>query len=203
LHTLSSKLAAPTSEFFFFVQIAKPMQSIERIVHKLARAQARMLRAADAVPAEEWKKGLGDGAWSAGEVVAHLIMVERSIVGSADRISQKPARRTPLLKRLHLPLLLAEARLIRLKTPIPLDPHLVREKEAMLAELRSVRERSLAFLDETKTRDLSAYCWRHPFIGGLNFYEWFELIAAHELRHSKQMQEIAAALPKAVVSLQK
>jgi uncharacterized damage-inducible protein DinB len=164
------------------------MRSIEPLVHKLANAQARLLRAADAVCAEQWKRGPGNGAWSAGELVAHLIMVERSIISNADRITQKPARPTPLLKRFHLPLALVEARVIRRKTPIPLDPQLIREKEAMLAELREVRERSLAFLDEKKNRDLSAYCWRHPFIGSLNLYEWFEMIAAHELRHTKQMQ---------------
>lgn len=179
------------------------MRPIEPIVHKLACAQTGLLRAADAVSAEQWKSGPGNGAWSAGELVAHLIMVERGVVGTADRVTQKPARPTPLWKRLHLPLALVEARVVRRKTPIPLDPQLVREKEAMLAELRNVRERSLAFLDETKNRDLRAYYWRHPFLGNLNLYEWFEMIAAHELRHTKQMQEIAAALPKAAETLQK
>ncbi|HEV3374512.1 MAG TPA: DinB family protein [Candidatus Acidoferrum sp.] len=179
------------------------MPSIEAITNKLARAQASLLGAADVVPAEQWKRGPGNGAWSAGELVAHLIVVERRIVGTADRVTQKPAKRVSLLKRLHLPLALAESRLIRLKTPIPLDPQLVRGKEVMLAELRDVRERSLAFLDETKNRDLSEYIWRHPFIGNLNLYEWFEMIAAHELRHTKQMQEIAAALPKPVGYWQK
>lgn len=179
------------------------MRPIEPIVQKLARAQARLLRAADAVSAEQWKNSPGNGAWSAGELVAHLIMVERRIIGSADRITQKPAKPTPPWKRLHLPLALVEARVIRRRTPIPLDMGLVGEKEAMLAELRDARERSLAFLDETKNRDLRAYCWRHPFVGMLNLYEWFEMIAAHELRHTKQMQEIALVLPKAVESLQK
>ena len=179
------------------------MPPIEPIVNKLARAQAGLLRAADAVSAEQWKSSPGDGAWSAGELVAHLIMVERAIIGKADRITQKQAKPTPLWKRFHLPLALVEARLVRRKTPIPLDPQLVREKEAMLAELRDVRERTLAFLDETKNRDLSLYCWPHPFIGTLNLYEWFQMIGSHELRHTKQMQEIAAALPKVVESLQK
>lgn len=179
------------------------MPSIEAIANKLARAQVALLRAADAVTAEEWKSSPGNGAWSAGELVAHLIVVERRIVGTADRVTQKPAKPVSLLKRLHLPLALVESRLIRRKTPIPVDSQLVRGKEAMLAELRDVRERSLAFLDETKNRDLSEYIWRHPFIGNLNLYEWFEMVAAHELRHTKQMQEIAAALPKPVASLQK
>jgi hypothetical protein len=179
------------------------MRSIEPIQRKLASAQTELLRAADAVPADQWKRSPGDGAWSAGELVAHLIMVERAIIGSADRITQKPAKTIPLLKRFHLPLRLVESRIVRRKTPIPLDPRLVREKEAMLAELRDVRGRTLAFMDETKNRDLSAYCWPHAFIGTLNFYEWFQMIASHELRHTKQMQEIAATLPKTVVTLQK
>jgi uncharacterized damage-inducible protein DinB len=179
------------------------MQAIEPILDKLARAQAGLLCAADAVSADQWKSNPSEGAWSAGELVAHLIMVERAVIGRADRMTQKPSKPTPLLKRFHLPLALVESRLVRRKTPIPLDSRLVREKEAMLAELRDVRERTLAFLDETKNRDLSAYCWPHAFIGTLNFYEWFQMIASHELRHTKQMQEIAATLPKTVVTLQK
>jgi DinB family protein len=179
------------------------MPPIEPIVRKLDRAQAGLHRAADAIRADQWKSCPCDGAWSAGEVVAHLIMVERTILGKADRITQKPLKLTPLWKRFHLPLAIVEARLIRLKTPIPVDAQLIREKEAMLGELRDVRGRTLAFLEETKNRDLSLYCWPHPFLGTLNLYGWFQMIACHELRHSKQMQEIAATLPKAVEALRK
>jgi hypothetical protein len=77
---------------------------------------------------------------------------------------------------------------------------LLNAKEEMLGELRAARERTLAFLEETSKRDLSAYCWPHPFLGMLNGYEWFEMIARHEIRHTKQMREIAAGLPKAVES---
>jgi hypothetical protein len=176
---------------------------IEPIVRKLDRAEAGLLRAADAIRADQWTSCPGNGAWCAGEVVGHLIMVERTILGKADRITQKPVKLTPVWKRFHLPLALVEARLIRLKTPIPLDPQLIREKEEMLGELQDVRGRTLAFLEETKNRDLSLYCWRHPFLGTLNLYEWLQMIACHELRHSKQMQEIAATLPKAVEALRK
>jgi hypothetical protein len=109
---------------------------------------------------------------------------------------QHAPRHVPLLKRFHLPLALVEARLIRRKTPIPLDPELVREKETMLAELRGIRERTLAFVDETKGRDLSKYRWRHAFLGMLNTYEWLQMIACHEIRHEKQLQEIANSYRK-------
>jgi len=67
-----------------------------------------------------------------------------------------------------------------------------------LGELRGVRERLLAFLEETERRDLSGYRWPHAFLGMLNVYEWFELVAAHQLRHSKQVRKIFSRLPKVV-----
>jgi DinB superfamily len=160
-------------------------------------------RAADAVSADVWKTSPNVGAWSAPELVAHLIVAERHILGTADKIRQKPAVAAPLYKRLHFPLALVEARLNRRKTPIPLRLELVREKEAMLGELREVRSLTLGFLRQTGGRDLSAYGWRHPFLGRLNFYEWFEFIGAHQIRHRKQMQEIADNFPKSVRTLQK
>ena len=179
------------------------MASIEAIVAKLGKAQEGFLRAADTIPADEWKTSPGNGVWSAAELVAHLIMAERFILGTADKMTQKPALSTPFYKRLHLPLAIVEARWIRRKTPIPLSPELIRGKETMLGELRELRARTLAFLEEKGNRKLSAYGWRHPFVGRLNFYEWFEFIGSHQIRHTKQMREIAVNFPKSVTTLQK
>jgi DinB superfamily len=174
------------------------VKQLDRIVQKLAEAQSAFFRAADAVPSDQWTIKPSTGAWSAAELVAHLVILERAVLGGADRISQKKPKPVPFLKRRHLPLWLVEARIIRRKSPIPLDPNLIGDKEEMLGELRAARERTLAFLDETKSRDLSAYCWHHAFLGMLDVYEWFEMIAAHQVRHTKQIREIAARLPKVV-----
>ena len=100
---------------------------------------------------------------------------------------------------------LVESRLVKRKSPVALQPEaeLLACKETMLAELRGVRERTLSFLLETHGRDCSVYCWRHPFLGTLNFFEWFTLVAAHQIRHTKQMVEIWKNLPKHVASSQK
>ena len=174
------------------------MKQLDRIQRKLAEAQSAFLRTADSIPADQWTAKPGAEAWSAAELVAHLMIIERAVLGGADRISQKTPKPVSFLKRRHLPLWLVEARIIRRKSPIPLDPGLIGNKEDMLGELRAARERTLAFLEETRGRDLSAYCWPHAFLGMLDVYEWFEMIAAHQIRHTKQMREIAACLPKAV-----
>lgn len=179
------------------------MPLLEPILKKLDRAQRSLLRAADAIPADLWKTCPWQGAWSAAEVIAHIMTVERTVIVAAHRILRKQPKRTPVWKRFRLPFVFAEIRLVRLKTPIPVDPQLLCEKDAMLAELREVRGRTLALIEETRNRDLSAYRWRHPFLGSLNAYEWFFLLGSHQVRHEKQMREIAASLPKPISESQK
>jgi hypothetical protein len=181
----------------------RDVPKLQPIVEKLGAAQHGLLRAADLVSPDLWRVAPEDGRWSAGELVAHLMMVERGVLRSADRITQKQPQEWPFYRRFHLPFQVVERRWIRRKTPIPVDPELISEKEDMLAEYREVRERTLAFLEETKGRDLSDYRWPHPFIGTLNVYEWLRFVASHEIRHTKQMQEIAGGLPKSVASLHK
>jgi len=181
-------------------QFILTVPSPKSITENLARAEKEFLRA---VPADHWKRRPGEDCWSAGELVCHLIMVEQAVIKGADRLLQGPPKPRPFLKRFHIPMALVESRVIRRKSPIPLDPDLIGEKEAMLGQLRTVRERTLAFIEETRGKDLSNYHMAHPFLGTLNAYEWFQMIASHEVRHSKQMREIAGALPKSVTTLEK
>ncbi len=174
------------------------MRLLDPTLAKLARARTAFFRAADAVPPEHWNSRPTADQWSAAELVAHLVMVERAVVGGADRISQTTPKPLPFYKRFHIPIWFVESRFIRRKTPIPLDQGLIGTKEEMLAELRAARERTLAFMNETKNRDLTSYRWKHAVLGMLNIYEWFEMIAAHEIRHTKQMREITTHFPKAV-----
>jgi uncharacterized damage-inducible protein DinB len=175
--------------------------ALEPILKKLARAQVSLLSAADRIPSELWKTSPREGAWSGAELLAHVISVERMVVGAADRILRKQPKQIALTKRFRLPFMLAEIRFVRMKTPVPIDTQLVREKEVMLAEMREVRSRTLALIDETKARDLRAYRWRHPFLGSLNTYEWFAFLGSHQIRHEKQMREIARNLPRTAEAL--
>lgn len=180
-----------------------PKPDLAAISNRLARAQEGFLRAADSVPPDLWQARPPDGGWSPAEIAAHLCQVERGVIGTADRIFRHPPRVVPLLKRFHFPLKMVEARVIRRQSPIPLDPGLLSTKESMLAALRALRERTLAFLEETSSRDLSAYYWPHPFLGMLNAYAWFCMIASHQIRHTKQVQQLLHGLPKHVLTSQK
>jgi hypothetical protein len=179
------------------------MTRLVAIYEKLARTQGRLMAAAEAVPGELWKTAPREGAWSAAEVIAHVMMIERTVTGAAARILQKEPKHIPILKRFRLPFALAEMRLVRMRTPIPVDAKLVREKGTMLAELGQVRSETLALMNKNKDRNLSVYRWRHPFLGSLNAYEWFAFLGSHQIRHEKQIREIATSLPKVIANSQK
>lgn len=175
---------------------------IEGILEALAKARQGLLQAVDAIAGEAWMKSPGDARWSAAELIGHLIQVERGVLAKADRIIQHPPRAIPLLKKMHLPMALVEARIGRRKSPMPVTPELLRDKEEMIGELRSTRERTQAFLAETRSRELGEYYWAHPALGMLNVYGWMRFLAAHEVRHTKQMREIGDALQKAIGNFQ-
>lgn len=166
------------------------MEKLEKIVALLREAREGLERAFAMVPPERWQASARPGGWSAAHVAAHLEMVERTILGGAQRHLAGPPTPTPLLKRLHFPVAVVQWRWPRARTPIPVDEALLAEQEAMLARLRAVRQRTCHFLKGVAGRDLRLYRWPHPFLGSFNFYDWFKLIALHERRHTKQIREM-------------
>ena len=93
------------------------MPVLEPILKKLDHAQHRLLRTANAIPADLWKTSPREGAWSAAELVAHVTTVERTVVGTADRILPKQPKHIPVVKRFRLPFVVVEMRFLRMKTP--------------------------------------------------------------------------------------
>lgn len=171
------------------------MKNLSPILAHLQESRARLFTAADAVSTLYWSTSPGTEGWSTAEIVAHLMMVEQTITARASKLIAQPPKFTPIWRRAHMPLRVTEWRGIRRKTPIPLDRNLLAEKEVMLAALRAVRSRTIAFLDALPDRDLSMYRWPHPFLGNLNFYDWFRVVGYHEIRHCKQIREIVELLP--------
>ena len=166
------------------------MPSLRGIRNDLDRARTSLLATASAFPDAHWKSVPGPGAWSAAEVIAHLSIVERTVVAGARRIIGHPPKPVPLGRRFHIPVTLVRFRWRRVKSPLPLDSTLLAERDAMLAEIQRVRLETLSFLHESSGRDLAPYRWPHPFLGSLNLYQWFGFLSNHERRHTKQLQEI-------------
>ncbi len=166
------------------------MRDVAAIVELLNRAHLDLLEACAEVPSSRWKRPPGKDKWSAGEVVAHLTMVESAVVnGAREELSRKPGRH-PLWKRVHIPVALTSWRGIKRKTPVPLDFSLVRERDEALEGYAAARAHTLRLLAQHSSRDLAPFRRTHPFLGSLNLYDWMRVLAYHEIRHTKQIREI-------------
>lgn len=166
------------------------MKNLAPILEHLETSRTRLFKTAQEIPDNRWRESPGEGRWSAGEVMAHLAMVEDSIVRGAKKVLQASPQPVPILKRIHIPVALTAFRGRKVKSPIPVDPSLVAEKPAALERLSATRRVTLQFIESTEGRDLSAYRFPHPFLGSLDVYDWFRTIGYHELRHEKQIREI-------------
>jgi hypothetical protein len=159
------------------------------IIDELNRTRGKLLSVASGIPEKEWSDKATGGGWSPAEIIAHLTMVETKVTSVAAQIAQAPAVHVPRWKRFHLPIAFVQWRLIRVKTPIPLETQMILEKAQMLESFADIRRETVAFLHENQQRDLGYYRFPHPFLGSFHLYDWFRFLAFHEVRHTKQMQE--------------
>jgi len=164
---------------------------IKSLLDKLQRTRDKFEKAARRVPEKHWRTPPREGAWSAAEVVAHVIMVETLMTGAAAKITKKPPLPVPLWKRIHVPVALVAWRGLRVESPIPLDTLLLDDREAMLSRLIEQRQRTVSVLHSGVDSNFRKYRVQHPLLGSLHYYDWFRTLAAHDERHAKQLHEIA------------
>jgi DinB superfamily len=166
------------------------VQDVAAIVELLNQAHLGFLDACDQIPAARWRKPHAKGGWSPAEIVAHLTMVESAVwSGLREELSKRPEYH-PFWECLHVPVVFTSMRLIKRKTPIPVDAQLVKPRQEGLEAFSLVRRRTLKLFAEHSNRDLATFRRRHPFLGSLNAYDWMRMLAYHEIRHTKQIQEI-------------
>lgn len=171
------------------------MTDVQPIRKKLQQSRSGLLEAAALVSAARWQQRPGPGRWSAAEVFSHLATVERRIQEGLGTLLASDPNPVPFWRRFHIPPKLSEYRLMRVKTPLPLDTSALDEKEAMLKKYGAIRTRTFEILEANAKLDLRRWRWPHPFFGSINGRDWFVVIACHEVRHTKQLREIARTLP--------
>jgi hypothetical protein len=172
---------------------------LEQVFTRLDRSRAALRAAVEAVPANARATRPAPERWSAAEVVEHLSMVER-IFG--ERIVNALQPRVPELasetvERTSLPDAI-EARMAdrvnKRNAPDTARPTgtLAWNEAFGIVEQGHARLRSI--VSGADGLALSQVTLDHPFFGTLTVYQWIELMAAHEARHTEQIKEIAVAL---------
>ena len=106
------------------------MNRLDVILEQMSRSRANLFAATDAISPRTWRSAPRPEAWSVAEVIAHLTMVESAVTRGAERMIRQVPPSLPFWKKLHVPVRTAEWRLVRRKSPIPLDPSLLSDTSA-------------------------------------------------------------------------
>jgi uncharacterized damage-inducible protein DinB len=167
------------------------------VFKQLGDARAKLREAVDTVPMDLRSRRPGDDRWSVNEILEHLSLVEqrfaaliamriaeaREVGLGAEQDARDPF--PPALRRMF------DDRANRRSAPEAVHPTGGLDHAAAWAAV----ERSRALMRDTvQGADglaLSRVIHNHPVFGTLNVYQLVELVANHEVRHSKQIAGIA------------
>lgn len=167
------------------------MTNLDPVLELLSDTRSRFIAITREFPTERWRESPGNGGWSAGEIVAHTIQVEESIIAASRKALKKPPYPVAFLKRFHIPLALAASRVRKLKSPIPIDANRIPDPADYLEAISSTRRGTIEFVEQNRSQELRSWTFPHPAFGPLTIYDWLRLIGYHELRHAKQIREVA------------
>jgi hypothetical protein len=169
------------------------------VLSRLDSARASLRGAIDAVPPAMQRQRPAADRWSCAEVLEHLTLVEQIFGGRI--VNALDAARSGLSAEAHARAPLPDAieqrmgdRVNRRQAPEPAQPTGTVDVATGWATLEGQHSNLRAALAGCDGLALSQVTLDHPFFGTMNVYQWVELMAAHEGRHTEQIREIAAAL---------
>lgn len=176
------------------------MADVDRLLALLARTRSALIAEARTFGAEGFGRSPAPGRWSAAHVLDHLAVMEGRLAPHFCAMVEgtRPGTVGPWDRVRCLPPSLALWRGIRVPNPKIVDPAKQPGGCAeLIAKLTSSRRQLVTLIEATRGRDLGHLRLVHGFLGGLNLYGWWELIAHHEERHRQQLIEIREALAAA------
>jgi len=168
-------------------------------IHRLNQARAGPRAAVDAVPASIRGRRPEPERWSVAEVLEHLSLVEAlftkrvsDAIAAAGTIGpEHAAERAPLPE--HIEGIIANRENKR-TAPDPAHPRVGLDADGAWSAVERSRATLLETLRAADGLALSEVQTSHPAFGALSVYQMSELIAAHEVRHTAQIREIASAV---------
>ena len=171
---------------------------LTQVFSRLDRARAALRAAVDAVAAGLQRQRPAPERWSTAEVLEHLALVEAIFIGRiAAAIEQARGGLGPeaaSCASLPEPVAARMAdRANRRNAPDTAQPTGTLDVSAAWAAMEAGHDRLRGLVRRADGLALSQVTVDHPVFGSMTVYQWVELMAAHEGRHTEQIKEVAAA----------
>ena len=167
---------------------------------RLDEARAALKAAVEKTPADRRAQRPAPERWSAAEVLEHLSIAERLFIGrvaGAIEAARAAGLGTETETRSPLPEVIETRMADRTNkrvAPAPTRPTGEVEADAAWSAIEEGHRRLRTLVQAADGLALGEVTADHHFFGALTVYQWIELMAAHEGRHTEQLEEIAAAL---------
>lgn len=134
------------------------------------------------------------GKWSSTEVVQHLFLVEKEVIGYIEKKSNNPEalKKKGCKSTISLALLKFALRLpIRIKVPIEqVKPKTDISWEKVRSEWNECHKNWQALLDKVTEDQLGRLWFRHPVAGSLTLQQTFQFLIEHMEHHLQQLKRI-------------
>ena len=170
------------------------------VFSRLDRSRAALGAAVESIAPPLRQQRPDPDRWSAAEVLEHLSMVERIFTGRiadavaaarAGGLAEETADRSPLADTIETRM---ADRVNRRNAPDVARPTGTLDAAAAWAAVEGGHQRLRALVGDADGLALGEVTIEHPFFGALSVYQFVELMAAHEARHTEQINEIGRTL---------
>jgi uncharacterized damage-inducible protein DinB len=173
---------------------------LEEVLNYLDTERSSLREAVELVPAARRDESPGTDRWSVGQVLQHLVMIEKRIgrgmtkwVVDARAGGLGPETETSSVMN-SLPLELIADRTERKSAPEQVSPRGDLNATAAWTALEQTRAALRAAALAGDGLALGEVIQPHLVLGPINLYQWLLFVGGHEVRHTAQVREIAAEL---------
>jgi len=171
-------------------------ERLQEVVQSVQAARTRVLGAVDGKGQEALDRRPSPDAWSPGEILHHLLLMEKAVVRLLERLIAK-AERDGAPPGQHTGSLLGildsfdvEYSPAHIQAPEGFKPTPGVARQELLGGLAESRATFLELAARAEHVDLGRVHFPHPVLGLLDGYQWMLYLGQHELRHLHQMERI-------------
>jgi hypothetical protein len=141
-----------------------------------------------------WNLHPSPGAWSPAECAEHIVLVEEMTIEFVESYAAAHAALQGVPSLASRDEIIRQAAVNRAEkraSPPRARPTGAWTPPQAIDRFRTVRARTLAFAESTPL-PLRDFRWKHTFFGEIDFYQTLLFLAAHSLRHARQIEEALA-----------
>lgn len=167
---------------------------MKRTLKRLDAVHERLATTVNGVDSAILSKRPAENEWSVAEVVEHLCLVEGAVMNYLKSKLDQPPVKVSFLKKL-IPMRIVSFRVKRLQAPKIVQPaNNLPPMAELLKKFDAVRATTKEICIKQGQERLSKICFKHPYFGDMDGAAAVSMIAFHEQRHLKQINEILKKL---------